>query len=77
MSTIPLYDGKMDPVAQVQTYKMWMTISKVDTTTLCNAFSLTLFGFAQAWFGRLHARMISSFEQLQEQFIAQFLSSRP
>ena len=54
-----------------------MTIAKVDATTLCNAFPLTLFGTAQAWFGRLRIGTISSFKQLQEQFITQFLSFRP
>ena len=77
MLTIPLYDGKMDPVIHVQTYKTWMNIAKVDASTLCNAFSLTLSRSAHAWFRRLHAGTISNFEQLQEQFIAQFLSSRP
>ena len=77
MLTIPLYDGKINPVAHVQTYWTWMNIAKADATTLCNAFPLTLPGPAQAWFGRLCTRMISSFEHLQDQFIAQFLSSQP
>ena len=44
MPTIPLHDGKMDPVAHVETYKTWMTIAKADEVTLCNAFPLTLSG---------------------------------
>ena len=62
MPTIPLYDGKTDPVAHVQTYTTWMTIAKADATTLCNAFSLTFSGPAHVWFGRLRVGMISSFE---------------
>ena len=77
MLTMPLYGGKTNPVAHIQTYKTWMNIAKADTPTLCNAFLLTLSGPAQAWFGRLHTGTISSFEQLQEQFIDQFLSSQP
>ena len=73
---IPQYNGKTDLVAHVQTYRTWMSIVKADAPTLCNAFSLTLTRPAQAWFGRFHTGMITSFEQLKEQFIAQFLSSR-
>ena len=76
MQTIPLYDGKMDPVAHVQTYRTWMNIAKADASTLYNAFPLTLSRPAQVWFGRLREGTISSFEQLKKQFIAQFLSSR-
>ena len=72
---IPLYNGKTDPVAHVQTYRTWMNIAKTDVPILCNAFPLTLSGLAQAWFRRLCARTISSSEQLKEQFIAQFLVS--
>ena len=75
--TIPLSDGKTDSVAHVQTYRMWMNIAKADAPTLCNAFPLTLSEPTQAWFGRLRAGTITSFEQLKEQFIAQFLNSRP
>ena len=77
MLTILLYDGKTDPVAHVQKYRTWINIAKADAATLCNAFPLTLSRPAQAWFGRLRAGTITSFEQLKEQFIAQFLSSRP
>ena len=54
-----------------------MSIAKADASTLCNTFPLILYGPAQAWFGRLRAGTISSFEQLKEQFIAQLLSPRP
>ena len=77
MPTIPQYNGKMDSVAHVQTYRTWMSIAKADAPTLCNTFPLTLSGLAQAWFGRLRARTITSFKQLKEQFIVQFLSSQP
>ena len=46
--TIPLYDGKTDPVAHVQTYRTWMAIAKATATTLCNAFPLTLSRPSQA-----------------------------
>ena len=36
MPNIPLYDGKMDLVAHVQTYRTWMNIAKADAATLCN-----------------------------------------
>ena len=77
MPTIPLCDGKMDPVTHVQTYRTWMTIAKANVVTLCNAFPLTLSGPAQALFGRLRTGTVSSLEQLQEQLVAQFLCSRP
>ena len=66
MPAIPQYNGKTDPIAHIQTYRTWMSIAKADAPTLCNAFPLTLTGPAQAWFGRLRAGMISSFEQLKE-----------
>ena len=47
MPTIPLYDGKMNPVAHVQTYRTWMTIAKANASTLCNALPLPLSGPAQ------------------------------
>ena len=75
MSTILLHDRKTDPVAHLQTYRTWMNIAKANAATLCNTFPITLSGPAQAWFGRLPAGTITSFEQLKEQFIAQFLSS--
>ena len=50
MPTIPLYDGKTDLVAHVQTCRTWMNIAKVDVSTLCNVFPLTLSGPAHAWF---------------------------
>ena len=54
-----------------------MSIAKVDAPTLWNAFPLTLTWPTQAWVKKLRAGTISNFEQLKEQFIAQFLSSRP
>ena len=75
--TILLYDGKKDPVAHIQTNRTWMNIEKADAPILCNAFPLTLSRPAHAWFGRLHVGTISNFKKLKEQFIAQFLSSRP
>ena len=54
-----------------------MNIAKADVATLCNAFPRTLSGLAQAWFKRLCAGTVTNFEQLKEQFKAQFLSSRP
>ena len=66
MPTIPLYDEKTDPVAHIQTYKTWMNIAKADAPTLCNAFSMTLFGPAYAWVGRLRVGTISNFDQLKE-----------
>ena len=77
MPAIPQYNGKTDPVAHVQTYRTWMSIDKADMSALYNVFPLTLIGPAQAWFRRLRAGTISSFKQLKEQFIAQFLRSRP
>ena len=52
MPTIPLCDGKTDPIAHVHTYRAWMNIAKADVPTLCNVFPLTLSGPAQAWFGK-------------------------
>ena len=77
MPAIPQYNGKTDPVAHIQTYRTWMSIAKADAPTLCNVFPLTLTEPAQAWFRRLSIGTISSFEQLNEQFITQFLSFRP
>ena len=48
MPVIPQYNGKTDPITHVQTYRTWMNIAKVDAPTLCNTFSLTLTGPAQA-----------------------------
>ena len=66
MPVIPQYNGKTDPVVHIQIYRTWMNIAKADAPTLCNAFPLTLIGPTQAWFERLRAGMISSFEQLKE-----------
>ena len=77
ISMIPQYDRKTDPVTHVQTYKTWMNIAKVDLPTMCNVFPLALSRPTQAWFRGLRAGTVTSFKQLKEQFITQFLSSRP
>ena len=44
MSTIPLYDGKTDLIAHVQTDRTRMNIAKANASILCIHFSLLCLG---------------------------------
>ena len=72
MLTIPLYDGKTDLVGHMRTYRTWMNIAKVDTSTMCNAFPVTMSRLAQAWFGRLRAGQFPTSSNLRNSSLPNF-----
>ncbi|KAL2519199.1 Uncharacterized protein Adt_15446 [Abeliophyllum distichum] len=69
------YTGKGDPLDQVNTYKMEMSLRGATPSLKCRAFHLTL--SAKRWYNKLITRSISSWPKLKRTFINYFSSRKP
>ncbi|KAL5541827.1 hypothetical protein UlMin_009537 [Ulmus minor] len=67
------YDGTGDPADHLENYRSWMELNSATNTFKCRAFVITLTGVARRWFRTLRPRTVSSFRQLLESFISQFV----
>jgi hypothetical protein len=74
MPTIKPYDGKGDPSNHVRTFSNALLLQPASDALKCRAFPQTLSGMAQRWYSRLPPNSISSFEELSDAFINQFIS---
>ena len=76
MPQIKLYGGEGDPTEHLVTFRSWMELQGATIATMCRAFSLMLIGAACKWYGKLKPGSISSFTQLSQMFIGQFVRAK-
>ena len=76
MPTIKTYDGVGDHVNHVRTFINALLTQPVDDALKCRAFPQTLGGMAQRWYSRLPPNSITSFKDLSNAFVAQFISGK-
>ena len=76
MPQIKLYGGKGDPTEHLKTYRSWMELQGASGAAMCRAFSLTLIEAARRWYRKLRPGSISSFAQLSQILVNQFVGAR-
>lgn len=73
---IKLYDKPQDPVEHMEMFKAHMTLYGFSREITCWAFPLTLKVVVRVWFGAKQLGSIDNFEELERQFLTQFMASR-
>ena len=76
MPQVEAFDGVIDPVDHLNTYKNQMELHGYQDLVRCRAFAITLKGPALAWFNRLPPSSISSFRELSIAFVSHFIGAR-
>ncbi|GFS32867.1 hypothetical protein Acr_00g0025180 [Actinidia rufa] len=71
-----MYEGKIDPMDHLDSYKSLMSLQGCSDEVMCKAFSATLKGPARSWFRKLSPGTIDSFGDLSRLFVANFMSCR-
>ncbi|GFZ18398.1 hypothetical protein Acr_27g0001370 [Actinidia rufa] len=71
-----IYEGKIDPMDHLDSYKSLMSLQGCSDEIMCKAFSATLKGPARSWFQKLSPGTIDSFGDLSRLFVANFMSCR-
>lgn len=69
---VTLYTGDSDPLNHVRAYKDWMSLHSHQDEAKSKAFSLTLSGVAQTWYGKLQPGSIDLFKELGSKFVSHF-----
>lgn len=64
-----MYDGKLDPMEHLDSYRSWMELHRGSDALRCRAFSFSLAKSTKEWFQKLKRRSISSFKELAITFI--------
>ncbi|KAL5573118.1 hypothetical protein UlMin_022715 [Ulmus minor] len=67
------YDGTGDLADHLENYRSLMELNLATNAFKCRAFVITLTGVARRWFRTLRPGTVSSFHQLSESFISQFI----
>ena len=70
------YEGMIDPMDHLDSYKNLMTLQGYSDEVMCKAFSVTLKGPVRSWFKKLYPRTIDLFGDLSRLFVANFMSCR-
>ncbi|KAL5559578.1 hypothetical protein UlMin_035789 [Ulmus minor] len=70
------YEGTTDPTDHMKSYRSWMELNGASGAIMCQAFSPTLKVVARHWYWTLRPRSISSFQQLLEAFVSQFVAHK-
>ena len=76
MPQVEAFDGIMDPVDNLNTYKNQMELHGYQDPVRCRAFATTLKGPAMDWFNRIPIATISSFRELSIAFVSHFIGAR-
>ena len=76
MPTLKEYDGEGNLVSHLTTFQSRMTIRRASPSIKCKAFPLTLIQIDYDWFYNLKPKFILSYEQLNDEFLARFPTTR-
>ena len=67
------YDGSMDPLDHLESFKTLMHLLGVVDEIMCKAFPTTLKGPAKIWFSKMTPNSIGTFKKLSAQFASHFI----
>ena len=70
------FDGLKDPLDQLNTFKMTLSLQQPPDEILCRSFPTTLKGAAREWFTKLPTSSINNFEQLGNSFLRHFVGGQ-
>ncbi|XP_058111215.1 uncharacterized protein LOC131254236 [Magnolia sinica] len=73
MPQITPFLGTNNPLEHLKSFKVWMELHNASTAVMYQAISLTLTGAARKWFKQLKSHSISSFSQLGQVFVMNFI----
>ncbi|XP_058220272.1 uncharacterized protein LOC131330637 [Rhododendron vialii] len=73
MPQLEMFNGSMDPLDHLETYKSLMRLQAVPDEVMCRAFPVTLKGSARACFNKLPSGSICSFKELSTSFVSYFI----
>ena len=75
-----LYNGTTDPTDHITSYKQRMLTTSISRNLqeacMCKKFGSSLMGPALQWYTNLPNNFISSFAQLKDTFVGQFVGSK-
>ena len=63
------YDGHIDPLDNIESFKTLLNLQRTPNEVMCRYFSKTLEGAIQVWFSKLKSSLIANFEQLSDAFV--------
>ncbi|GFY82762.1 hypothetical protein Acr_02g0010020 [Actinidia rufa] len=73
---IRVYEGKIDLMNPLDSYKNLMSLQGYSYEVMCKAFFTTLKGLMRSWLRKLSPRTIDSFGDLSKLFVVNFMSCR-
>ena len=76
MSSLDSYDGTHDPFDHISTFKTTMHLQGIPNEIMCRAFPTTLKRPARVWFSKIPLNTVSSFEELSELFVNNFIGGQ-
>ena len=76
MSSLDSYDGTCDPFDHIATFKTTMHLQRVPDEIMCRVFPTTLKGLARVWFNKIPQNSVSSFEELSQFFVNNFIGGQ-
>ena len=76
MPQVEAYDGPMDPLNHLESFKTLMHLQVVLDEIMCWAFPTTLKGLARVWFSKLTPNTVSMFKELSGYFVTHFIGGQ-
>ena len=76
MPTIDSFDGTIDPVNHLETYRTLVILHAFPDEIMCWAFPVTLKGSARLCFSQLPADSVSTFQHLSDSFLSHFIRAQ-
>ena len=76
MPSLDSYDEARDPFDHIATFKTTMHLQGVPDEIMCRAFPTTLKGLVRVWFSKIPHNTVSSFEELSELFVNNFIGGQ-
>ncbi|XP_058068763.1 uncharacterized protein LOC131218100 [Magnolia sinica] len=70
------FTGNTDPSKHMESFRIYMELHDASDEVMGQAFSLTLADAARLWFKQLKPRSISSFSELSQAFVANFIKGK-
>ena len=70
------YDEMRDPFNHIATFKTTMHLQGVLDEIMCRAFPTTLKGPGRVWFSKIPSNIVSSFEELSNLFVNNFIGGQ-
>ncbi|XP_058106485.1 uncharacterized protein LOC131249732 [Magnolia sinica] len=70
------FTGKSYLTEHIESFRTYMELHDASDTVMCRAFSLTLANVARLWFKQLKPKSISSFTELSDAFLTNFIGGK-